>query len=65
MVCIKEQNSPGLLFINDITLFSSFHEPYDMAHIDTETFLFGYVYRKTNRNTLRNALRILLKSNPY
>ena len=39
--------------------------PYHMAHIDTETFLFGYVYRKTNRNTLRNALRILLKSNPY
>lgn len=36
-----------------------------MFHINTETFLFGYVYRKTNRNTLRNALKIPLKSNPY
>ena len=36
-----------------------------MVHMDTETFLFGYVYRETNRNTLRTALEIPLKSNPY
>ena len=40
-------------------------ERYHMNHMDTETFLFGYVHGKTNRNTLRNALRIPLKSNPY